>query len=259
MDARSRYVAGEGPLTYTRVLREAWGMLREHYRRVAVVALILFVPPPLLAAGLTGFREALEADPGLVRGLGYVVGLLLVTLVRLAGPVVYAGYLDEAVGHEYFKGRRVYFGTVLRTLPWARLIAADLVLIVGVTVGLVLLVLPGLMWLTLFALVGPVIVQERHGLVAGFGRTLELSRKAWPMILVLVVLLILVELVVHEWIHQALHHHDLWIEILGSWLVSALFGGFVGLVEVALATELMARHPPRGQPAPGEREARTTA
>ena len=243
MKETSTYVAGEGNLSYGRVLQQAWGMLRGHWRRVGLVALVLFVPPPMLAAALRGMRETLEADPGLGRGLGYITGLLMVTLIQLAGPVVYAGYLDEAVGHEYFKGHRIHFRTVLRTLPWGRLVVADLVLIVGATVGLALFVVPGLIWLTLFALVGPVIVQERHGLVGGFARTLQLARAAWPMILLLVVVLLVVEHGTHEWIHLALHHRDFWVEVTASWLVSAAVGGFVGLVEVALATELMARNP----------------
>lgn len=249
MNERRTYVAGEGPLTYRRVLHEAWGMLRVHYLRVALVALIIFVPPPVFAVWLGAFRESLEADPGLIRGLGFAIGLAIATLVRLAGPVVYAGYLDEAVGHEYFKGHRIRFGTVLRTLPWGRLVVADIILIVGAVVGLSLFVIPGLIWMTLFALVGPVIVQERHGVVSGFGRTFELSRQAWPQILLLVVVLILVELAIHEWVHQVFHHSGFWVEVFASWLVSAAVGGFVGLVEVALATELMVRNPRKEQAA----------
>jgi hypothetical protein len=218
-------------------------MLRAHYLRVALVALFIFVPPPVLSVALGGIRESLEADPGLVRGLGFVVGLLLATLVRLAGPVVYAGYLDEAVGHEYFKGHRIHFSTVMRTLPWGRLVVADVILILGATIGLALFVVPGLIWMTLFALIGPVLVQERHGLSDGFARTFRLSRSAWKQILLLVVVLIIVEHAIHEWIHHALHHSGFWIEVGASWLVSAIVGGFVGLVEVALATELMARDP----------------
>ena len=54
MNERRTYVAEEGPLSYRRVLYEAWGMLRRHYLRVALVALIIFVPPPLLTALLVG-------------------------------------------------------------------------------------------------------------------------------------------------------------------------------------------------------------
>jgi hypothetical protein len=243
VNERFPYVAGEGTLTYGRVLHEALGMFRRHYRRVALVALLLFVPPPLLLAVLEGFRDSIEAEPGLIRGLGYVIGLLMVTLIRLFGPVVYAGYLDEAVGHEYFKGHRVRFGTVVRTLPWGRLLVADLVLIAGTTIGLSLLVVPGVAWLTLFGLVGPVLVQEHHGVIDGFRRTFHLSRQAWRMILVLVVALIAAELFIHELVHELTHHSGFGVQITASWLVSALIGGMVGLIEVALATELMARDP----------------
>ena len=226
-------------------------MLRQHYLRVALVALVIFVPPPILSVALGGLRESLEADPALIRGLGFVLGLLAATLARLAGPVVYAGYLDEAVGHEYFKGHRVSLGTVLRTLPWGRLVVADLILILGATIGLALFVVPGLIWMTLFALIGPVLVQERHGLIDGFARTYQLGRAAWQQILLLVVVLIIAELAIHEWVHHALHHSGFWVEVGASWLVSAIVGGFVGLVEVALATELIARHP-RTEPAVDE-------
>ncbi len=102
---------------------------------------------------------------------------------------------------------------------------------------------PGLIWLTLFTLVGPVIVQEHHGVIDGFRRTLQLSRGAWRMVLILVVALLVAEQVVHELAHQATHHSDLWVQVTASWLVAAVAGGIIGLVEVALATELMARSP----------------
>ncbi len=244
MDGSSAHVPGRGPLTYGRVLGEAWGMFREHLWRVALVALVIFVPPPLLAVFVRGLRDSLEADPGLMRGLGFVIGLLLVVMMRLFGPVVYAGYLDEAVGHEYFGGDRRRFGTVLRTLPWVRLVIADIILVVGTTIGLALFVVPGLIWLTLFTLIGPVMVQEHHGVIAGFRRTFGLSRDSWPMIVVLVVALIVVEHIAHEAIHEAVHHSPMWLQITAAWLVAALVGGIVGLVEVALASELMARSPP---------------
>jgi hypothetical protein len=238
-----RFVAGEGPLTYGRVLHEAWGMFRSHYVRVASVALVLFIPPPLLIALLQPVRESLEADPALVRGLGYALGLLMVAAIRLLGPVVYAGYLDEAVGREYFGGERLYLPQVLRSLPWLRLVAADMILVVGTAIGLSLLIVPGLVYVTLFSLVGPVIVQERHGIVEGFRRTYQLSRPAWRMIVVLVVALLAVESIVHEIVHEFVHDYGLTFQLMAEWAVAAIVGGVVGLIEVALATELMARSP----------------
>jgi hypothetical protein len=128
-------------------------------------------------------------------------------------------------------------------------VIAEVVLLVSVGVGLALFVVPGIIVLTLFTLVGPVIVQERHGVVDGFRRTYRLSRAAWPKILLLVVFLLIVENGAHELIHQAFHHSALWLQIMSSWLVAAVIGGTVGLVEVALASELMARTPLRRGPA----------
>ncbi len=218
-------------------------MFGQHYRRVALVALVVFVPPQVLAVALAGLRQSLESDPGLIAGLGYLIGLLVVLLLRLLGPVIYAGYLDEAVGQEYFHGHYLRFGTVIRTLPWGRLVVADVIVVVGTVIGLSLFVVPGIVWLTLFTLVGPVIVQEHHGVIGGFRRTLELARVGWRLILLLVVSLLVVENVVHEVVHQAFHHSAPWLQVLVSWAVSASVGGVVGLVEVALASELMARTP----------------
>jgi hypothetical protein len=234
---------GIGPLTYRGVARHALGMFRQHYLRVALVALVLFVPPPLMAAFLEGWRDILDADPGLLPGMGYLIGLLTVTAIRLFGPVVFAGYLDAAVGHEYFGGRRVYLATILRTLPWGRLVVAEIILVAGTTIGLALFVLPGLAFLTLFSLIGPVLVQEGHGVRDGFERTYRLSRAAWPMVFVLVVVFLILEHAAHEIVHQLFHHSALWLQVVWSWAVAATIGGIVGLLEVALASELMARDP----------------
>ena len=102
VNPRDTYPLGEGRLTYRGVLRQAWGMFRRHYYRVALVALILFVH---LRSWLRHSRASairLAGGSRLARGLGYVIGLLMVTMINLFGPVVYAGYLDEAVGHEYY-------------------------------------------------------------------------------------------------------------------------------------------------------------
>lgn len=218
-------------------------MFRRHYWRVGLVALVLFVPPPLLIAALEGWREAIEADPGLIRGLGFIIAALVSAMIGLFGPVVYAGYLDEAVGNEYFHGGRTRFREVLRSLPWIRLIVADFILVLGTAIGLSLFIVPGLIWMTLFALIGPVLVQERLGVVDGFRRTYRLSRGAWKMIAVLVVALLAVENVVHEIVHELFHEHSIWAQVASSWVVAAVVGGIVGLVEVALASELIVRTP----------------
>ncbi len=238
--------AGDGPLTYRRVLRQALGMLRIGYWRVALVAMVLFVPPPLLIAMLDGALDGIESDPGLIRGLGFLIVILITLAIRLFGPVVYAGYLESAVGHEYFHGERVPVRAVLRRLPWLRLVIADVVLVFGALAGLSFFVVPGLIWMTLFALVGPVMVLEQRPVIDAFRRTYQLSKKAWKMIFILVVVAIGAEHALEEVMHEVLHDSALGPQIFAEWLIAALVGGTVGLIEVALATELIARYP-RGE------------
>lgn len=243
MSGRARYRAGEGELGYGRIIGQAAGMLRAEFGRVAAVALVLFVPPPLVIAVLEGLREALEVDRTLVQGAGYLLGLLMVTTIRLFGPVVYAGYLEEAVGSEYFRGERHRFVDVLRRLPWVRLVIAEVVLVGGTALGLALFVVPGIVFFTLFVLVGPVIVQEGRGVVDSFRRTLQLSIARWRMVLVLVVATVLIEHVVAEVSQEVLHDDPFILQVASEWIIAAALGGAVGLIEVALATELMARSP----------------
>lgn len=232
--------AGEGPLTYRLILGHARGMLRIGYLRVAIVAMILFVPPAILSATL----ERLAEQRFDLLGDGRVLlAIAIGALFRLFGPVVFAGYLDEAVGSEYFKGRRQHLGEVLRSLPWLSLLAADLIVVAGASIGLALLVVPGLAFYACFGLVGPVMVQERRGIRQSFGRTYRISRTAIVPVVVLVLVPLAAEVAIHEAAYRAVHDQAAHIRIIVEWLVAAAVGGTVGLLEVALATELMARNP----------------
>jgi hypothetical protein len=240
-DARGHQL-GKGKLTAARVGRDALGMLRQSLWRVAGVALLLFAVPALVTALAVSFIES----SGTVSGLGVpvaLVALLVATLLRLFGPVVFAGFLDEAVGKEYLFGEHESFGDVVRKLPWLRLVLADIILGVGAAIGLALFVLPGILFYALFGLIGPVLVQERLALRPAFRRTYELSRTAVPLILVLVVVPVAFEQVLHELLLVTVHDAGLGIQVLAEWLVAVLIGATVGLIEVALAAELIARNP----------------
>ena len=120
---------------------------------------------------------------------------------------------------------------------------ADVLLSIGTTIGVALFFVPGVILYVLFGLVGPVLVQERRGVVDAFRRTSRISRTAvWPM-LVLVLIPVVFEQTIHELIHDTLHAAGLEAQVIAEWLVAVLVGATVGLLEVALAAELMARNP----------------
>ncbi len=242
---------GEGPLTLGRVGGHALGMLRSGSRRIVLVALLLFVPPSLLAALVEHVLAGFEREPGALLCLGMLASIGIAAALRLLGPVVFAGYLDEAVGAGYFHGHQHRMADVLRTLPWGRLLVADLVLMGGTVILTASFIIPGFAFYLFFGLVGPVLVQERGGIRASFARTFRLSRTALLPIALLVLLPTIFELALHELVFRALHGAGLGVELLAEWLLAALLGGTIGVLEVALASELMARHPVPGDAAAG--------
>ena len=112
---------------------------------------------------------------------------------------------------------------------------------------------PGIVFCTWFALVGPVVVQERRPVIDAFRRTYRISSVGRALVVGLVVVPLLGEGLAAELLHQLLHGAALGVQVTAEWLLLAVLGGGVGLLEVALATELMRRNPdPRGRRDPGD-------
>jgi hypothetical protein len=243
MDTPGPPTPGEGELTPRLVIEHAAGMLRAGFLRVSLVALVVFLPPAILSELVEEVPDDLDASSDPVAFALVAAAIFMIVVLKLLGPVAYAGYLDESVGAEYFHGRRRPFMDDLRSLPLMRLLIADVALGVAVTLGLGLLVVPGIVIATLFGLVGPVIVQERRGLVDAFRRTARMSRPAWRLILLLVVLPLGLEDLVSEVVLERAHELHPLVEAFAEWALAVTVGAAVGLVEVAIATELMARIP----------------
>ncbi len=158
------------------------------YRRQATLvlpaALLVFVPVACLAI------------------LGAVTGsAVLVGVAFLAGIVAqfwFQGMVVEAV-RDILDGRRDYsLDELLRSVTpvLGPLIGLGILAGIGIAIGFVLLIIPGLILLTLWALLAPVIVIERRTGTSAFGRSVELVRgNGFRVFGVIVVLFIIQALV----------------------------------------------------------------
>lgn len=103
---------------------------------------------------------------------------LLVSLVTIAVSTLYQGMVVGLV-KDLRDGRRDHsvgelIGSVSPVL--LTLIGASLVTAVGIGFGFLLLLVPGLYLLTIWAVIAPVIVIERRGVFEGLGRSRQLVR-----------------------------------------------------------------------------------
>lgn len=162
--------AGGAHIESGRVISEAF----ENYRNYAGPLLA----GALLVLGIAGVISGLlEATDNLVLAL---VGLI----VYIAAGVLYTGYVVKLV-QDVRDGRRDHSIEELfeSAAPYVvTLILNGFLAAIGIGIGLVLLIVPGLFLITIWAVVAPTIVVEGAGVIEAFGRSRDLVRgNGWPV------------------------------------------------------------------------------
>src|ERR1700727_416407 len=118
--------------------------------------------------------------------ISFVAGALFTGMIVQLVADVQDGRRDHSAG-QLLKA----IGPVLGQLVTVAVLAA-----LGIGVGITLIVVPGLILLTIWAVVAPVVVLERPGVIASFGRSRELVRgNGWQTFGVVLVLAVLIEIV----------------------------------------------------------------
>jgi hypothetical protein len=175
------YDPGMNPLSG--VLGEAWQMYKRFAAHLLAIAFVIYV----LAAVIAGALALAGGTAGAVLGsLVQLIAayLLQATLVK-AVQDVRDGRVDLSIGE-----------TVSMAAPYIWSVAAVSILAgIAITIGLILVIVPGLYLITIWAVIVPVIVIERAGVFASFGRSRDLVRgHGWhvfgTLVLVFVIMLV---------------------------------------------------------------------
>jgi hypothetical protein len=165
------------------VLDEAWRMYRKFAVHLLAIAFVIY----LVAAVFAAFLSLLG-----------VFGVLLGVIVEFFAAFLLQAALVKAV--QDVRDGRVDLSlgeTVSAASPYIWAVAGASILAgIAITVGLILLIVPGLYLITIWAVFVPVIVIERSGVFASFGRSHQLVRgHGWHVFGTLVIVFI-IEIVV---------------------------------------------------------------
>jgi hypothetical protein len=162
------------------VLSEAWGFYKTHWRHLLTIAFVVYLGVALISLVLVGlltwFGAVIAAVVSLIATF-WVQG----ALVRAVDDVR-DGRADLSLGET--------FDSVRPQLP--AIIVAGILAALGICLGLLLLIVPGLLLLTWWILIIPVIVLEGRRAGESFGRSRELVRGyGWQVFGVIVLTILL--------------------------------------------------------------------
>jgi hypothetical protein len=201
------------------VLGEAWKLYRTHTAHLLVIAFVIYLVAAVVA--------------GVLALAGGIVGALLGSIVEFFAAFLVQAALVKAV-QDVRDGRAdLSLGeTVSAAVPCLWPVAAVSILAgIAITVGLILFIVPGLYLITIWAVIVPVIVIERSGALASFGRSHQLVRgRGWHVFgtLVVVFLILIVVDILLALVFSALP--VLWRNGLSTVVSGTLIAPFLALV-----------------------------
>jgi len=222
---------------------------RTYWRRAGYLLLLgiaVFVPLGLLDALADRIQEIRIEGLGDFSDLGtyaVIAAVVAQAITSLIGEIFYSGAVALALARGE-ESEPPTFRSIARHLSYGRLIAVDLIVAAGTAAGLLLLIVPGLIFLTWFALAGPIIELEGTRVRAAMKRSRQLVRgHFWAVLLVVIPISIGSEVLSTaslEWFQEVIHSH-----ILSDWAGEAVSGILLSPI-YAVAVVLMTLQLSRG-------------
>lgn len=166
-----------------RVIEGVFQTYRENAAVLLPVAAVVFLVEAILSALLISASAVL---------------VLLAIAVQVAASTLYQGMVVTLVSDVQDGRRDASVGQLLRSVVpvMLPLIGAGILAGLGIALGFILLIVPGLFLLTIWAVIAPSIVIERRGVFAAFRRSYELVRGNMWQVFGVIVIFFLILLVV---------------------------------------------------------------
>jgi hypothetical protein len=213
------------------VIGEAWNLYKAHWRHLLSISFVVYLAVALIGVVLVA----------LLTWLGAILAVLvsLVALFWLQAALVKAvddvrdGRADLSFS-QTFEAARAHLTSVL---------VAGIIAAIGIGIGFVLLIIPGLILLTFWCVIIPTIVLEGKSAGESFGRSFDLVRGYFWRVLGVVVLTLLIYFGFEIVLTLVLSPLADWVKNFVSTIVSGtLTAPFFALVLTVLYFRLRAAH-----------------
>jgi hypothetical protein len=211
------------------VFGEAWRMYRAHAGHLIGIAFVIYI----VAAVVDGLISLAG---------GFFVALVGLVITVLAGYLVQAALVKSV--QDIRDGRAdlsisetVSAGTAV-LLP---VVGAAILAGIAIAIGLILVIVPGLFLITIWAVIIPVIVIERTGALSSFGRSYQLVRRHGWHVFGTLVLAWIIQLAVSIVLGVLLSALPLFLRNAVSTVVTgALVAPFIALIVTLVYYRLLA-------------------
>lgn len=217
---------------YRRIGRTYWAWRRS----LLVIAAIVFLPIGLLdSISATLDVDSLDLDSG-VKIAALVAAVSALVATSLIGEVFYSGAVAISLTHPEHE-HPPSLRQIARHIAYGRLIAVDLIYVAVVVIGLLLFFVPGALAFVWLGLAGPVVEIEKCGVRDAFRRSVELVRRRfWIVFLVLVPVELVGDLIgeaLASGVHSVLGH-----SFVATWLADTAANIFLAPIFAVAATLL---------------------
>lgn len=177
------------PMSIGRILDQTFKIYRENFIRFVTIVAVIQVPIGLLAIISTSsfrrgvpvrqssdYRQLSQEEPDPTVALFGAAGMIVTGIIGMFGQVLCRGALTKSVSESYL-GNEISVGQAYQfVLPkFLTLILAGIFVVLVVYLGLLLLVVPGVIFGLWFALTTPAIIVENLRATQGMSRSKALA------------------------------------------------------------------------------------
>jgi hypothetical protein len=206
---------------------------------------------PLAVIELAGAAHDLHIDVDRFDHGAVLVGFAVVLVLELLTTELLAAASEKMVGNDLHGTHLPTLGEFFRNVPWVGLLVGALVYELGVAIGLLLFVVPGVLMFVWGVVSGPVIVAEGCSPIRAPWRSRELVRDSfWTVLLVASLGIVLTEVIAGA-VAAALDGlpHD-WALITGEYFVHIVTTPVLGMGTAVLYYALLDRERARTRDEP---------